>query len=139
VQPWLFWTLFSFGAPSYWPIVRPYYPVGLVMESVRSVIRACFCLPSSRVPFFLNLLSLNGSRGCLLCSEREASDSSHFLTSFAQNVRTQLWAWIDSLLPGDWKANRQATSRRRKTLEFDIPIAQDWLRAGKRAMCVSVR
>ena len=41
---------------------------------------------------------------------------------------------------GDWKAN----GTREIATETDpgvrnLPVAQDWLRAGKRAMCVSVR
>jgi hypothetical protein len=49
-------------------------------------------------------------------------------------------ARIDSLDDrSDWKANGPAKSRQRRTLPFEIYPLQDWLHAGKRAMCVSVR
>ena len=61
------------------------------------MIYACFRLPISRVPFFLNLLSLKGSLGCLLCSEHEASEYPSYPRSFAQKGRSPLLARIDGL------------------------------------------
>src|SRR5258708_2820926 len=105
------------------------------MGTVRAVIHASFCLPISRVPFSLILLSLNGSRRCLLCPEREASDSSHFLTSFAQKVRRGSYTrGLTACDRGDWKANGADEI----ATEKDPWCSNDWLRAGKRAMCVSV-
>lgn len=81
------------------------------------MIHSCFFLPIFRFPFRLDLLSLGGSRACLLCSEREASDSSHFLTSFAQELRSRLQGCIDACDRSDEEANGASESR-------DLSLAQ---------------
>jgi hypothetical protein len=69
-------------------------PAGKVMRSVRSV-HAHFRLPISGVPFFLNLLSRNGSLRCSLCSVHEASDCLLYSCHFARKRR----GWR---LEGEW-------------------------------------
>jgi hypothetical protein len=107
VQAWPFSGRSSSGPPSYRPTVpRPSDPARPGMGSVRSVIHARFRSPISRVPFALNLLSRKGSPGCSLRCVHEASDFSHFPTSFARKGTSRLLVRIDGLRDGgDWKAN----------------------------------
>jgi hypothetical protein len=64
----------------------------------------------------LNLLSRKGSLGCSLRSVHEASDFSHFPTSFARKERSRLLARIDGLHDGgDWKANGNGEIAAEKT------------------------
>src|SRR5258708_5264447 len=98
------------------------------MGTVRSVY-GCFRLPISGIPFSLNLLSRNSSLGCSLRCVHEASDC----MSFARKRR----GWR---LEGEWdrrNCSRESEDPTKSVNRPKFPAAHDWLRAGKRAMCVS--
>src|SRR5208282_510520 len=87
------------------------------MGSVRSVVYARFRSPIECVAFAVNLLSRNGSPGCSLCSEHEASNFPHFPASFARNGRSRLLARITMVAIG-----RRMGQRNRATQAKSEPL-----------------
>jgi len=141
----------SSGPPSYRPTAPcPSDPARPGMGSVRSVIHARFRSPISVVPFVLNLLSRKGSPGCSLCSAHEASDFPISNVIRAERQKPAIGADRPSapiraigtrMGPASPATFGGAPQIRRICIapwRSKSPAAHDWLRAAKRAMCVSL-
>ena len=152
MQAWSFSGQLSSELPSYRPTAPGASdPAGPRMGSLRSVIHARFRLPTSRVPFSQNLLSRKGSPGCSLCSVHEASDFPHFPTVIrAEREGSGYWrgstvctigAIGRRMGPASPATFGGAPQIRRICIvpwRSKSPATHDWLRATKRAMCVSL-